>query len=80
MPLPTTDKDVKKRLRELGHPICLFGEDAGDRRERLRAKVVEYMLEKGEAPAFCMRVQTEAAKEERASEEVFYTEGTELLK
>jgi U4/U6 small nuclear ribonucleoprotein PRP4 len=43
------------RLRELGHPICLFGEDPGDRRERLRNKIAEYYVEKGEPPAFLMR-------------------------
>ena len=34
--VPTSDADVKLKLRELGHPICLFGEDAFDRRERLK--------------------------------------------
>ncbi|KAJ1679429.1 hypothetical protein EV182_002078, partial [Spiromyces aspiralis] len=34
--VPTADSDVKAKLRELGEPICLFGEDAADRRSRLR--------------------------------------------
>ena len=37
LPVPTNGKEVKQRLRELGQPICLFGEGQGDRRERLRA-------------------------------------------
>lgn len=36
LPVPTNDKEVKLRLRELGHPICLFGEGPADRRDRLR--------------------------------------------
>ncbi|CAI4227549.1 unnamed protein product [Auanema sp. JU1783] len=35
--LPTDDVQVKLRLRRLNQPICLFGEDILDRRERLRA-------------------------------------------
>jgi len=34
--LPSKDEDVKKKLREYGHPICLFGEGKYERRERLR--------------------------------------------
>ncbi|KAJ2800897.1 hypothetical protein H4S07_005065, partial [Coemansia furcata] len=33
---PTDDKLVKEHLRKHEQPICLFGEDAGDRRNRLR--------------------------------------------
>ncbi|KAJ2795335.1 hypothetical protein H4R21_005151, partial [Coemansia helicoidea] len=47
--VPTNDAQVKEMLRKHGHPICLFGEDAGDRRSRLR-----YLLSKqaaGETPA-----------------------------
>ncbi|CAB3407134.1 unnamed protein product [Caenorhabditis bovis] len=35
--LPTDDVQVKLKLRALNQPICLFGEDILDRRERLRA-------------------------------------------
>ena len=34
--VPTDDVIVKQRLRELGEPICYFGEDKGDRRDRLK--------------------------------------------
>jgi U4/U6 small nuclear ribonucleoprotein PRP4 len=33
--VPTDDNKVKKRLRDLGEPITLFGERAADRRGRL---------------------------------------------
>jgi U4/U6 small nuclear ribonucleoprotein PRP4 len=32
--IPTDDKLVKLRLRELGEPIILFGEEPTERRER----------------------------------------------
>ncbi|OQR74389.1 U4/U6 small nuclear ribonucleoprotein Prp4-like, partial [Tropilaelaps mercedesae] len=34
--VPTDDGQVKSILREIGHPICFFGEGPADRRERLR--------------------------------------------
>mmetsp|Transcript_5507 Transcript_5507/g.9355 ORF Transcript_5507/g.9355 Transcript_5507/m.9355 type:complete len:173 (+) Transcript_5507:148-666(+) len=49
-PLPTSDVMVQVRLRQLGQPIQLFGEDAGMRRERLREVVSQYFLEVGESP------------------------------
>jgi U4/U6 small nuclear ribonucleoprotein PRP4 len=32
--VPTTENEVKARLRELKQPVTFFGESAGDRRER----------------------------------------------
>lgn len=32
----TDDGEVKKNLRQLGEPICLFGEGPAERRSRLR--------------------------------------------
>jgi U4/U6 small nuclear ribonucleoprotein PRP4 len=34
--VPTDQGEIKRRLRELGHPVTLFGEGPADRRERLR--------------------------------------------
>lgn len=34
--VPTDDNDIRLRLRELGHPITLFGEGRSERRDRLR--------------------------------------------
>ncbi|EAY18718.1 hypothetical protein TVAG_063230 [Trichomonas vaginalis G3] len=36
IPVPTDDADIMKMLRKVGEPICLFGEDPADRRERLK--------------------------------------------
>ncbi|KAI9503798.1 hypothetical protein GGI25_003821 [Coemansia spiralis] len=43
--VPTDDRQVKMELRGLGHPICLFGEDAGDRRNRLRYALSKMAME-----------------------------------
>lgn len=45
--VPTAIEDVKAKLRELGHPITLFGEGHADRRERLREVIAKIEL-KGE--------------------------------
>jgi ABC-type uncharacterized transport system ATPase component len=42
--VPTSAEDVKLRLRELGHPITLFGEDNSDRRTRLREVIAAMEL------------------------------------
>lgn len=76
MPVPTNDRDVRRALREIGHPITLFGEDPGDRRERLRAKIVEYYQEHGHPPLFCLPKTTTVQESKVSEEEVFYTEGT----
>eukprot|EP01135_Chromosphaera_perkinsii_P002246 Nk52_evm32s221 gene=Nk52_evmTU32s221 len=34
--VPTSVQEVKNRLREMGQPICLFGEGPAERRDRLR--------------------------------------------
>ena len=36
--IPTNEIEVKYNLRELKQPICFFGEEAGDRRERYYKK------------------------------------------
>lgn len=47
IPVPTLDIDVKRYLRKLSQPICLFGEDPEDRKSRLRK-----LLAKGIAANF----------------------------
>ena len=39
--VPSDDKEVMKMLRKLNQPICLFGEDAFDRVQRLRRYIVD---------------------------------------
>ncbi len=47
--VPTAIPEVKTRLRELGHPITLFGEDAMERRERLRQVIATMQLDDEQA-------------------------------
>jgi len=42
--VPTSIEEVKLQLRQLGHPITLFGEDAMERRDRLRSVIAEMEL------------------------------------
>jgi len=79
--LPTDDKLVQAKLRELGEPIILFGEQAPERRDRLR----EVMTRKGidsampvTMPAILSSHQPSSASTE--PDELFYTEGTPLLR
>lgn len=82
VPIPTADVDVKKRLRELGKPICLFGEKALDRRERLKREVYEIVMNTGEIPEIFAKSNTtlQSTQEEAYMNEIFYTEGTADLK
>ena len=41
--LPTTDDEIKKKLRELGEPIILFGEKIYERQDRLKKHVLDYI-------------------------------------
>ena len=43
--VPTAIPEVKANLRDLGHPITLFGEDHADRRERLREVIARMELD-----------------------------------
>jgi U4/U6 small nuclear ribonucleoprotein PRP4 len=43
VPVPTEDIDVMRYLRKLKQPICLFGEDPKDKKNRLRRLLVETM-------------------------------------
>lgn len=42
--VPTDDHDVKMALRELEHPICLFGEGPAERRDRLRELIAKVLV------------------------------------
>lgn len=74
----TDDNQVKARLRELGHPICLFGEGPAQRRDRLRdlLSVFEQLL-----PGFTtQQEEEEEEKDEGEPEEIWYHEGPEELR
>nr|XP_050864017.1 U4/U6 small nuclear ribonucleoprotein Prp4 isoform X1 [Vespula vulgaris] len=73
----TDDSEVKKNLRQLGEPICLFGEGPADRRTRLRELLaslgedaIKKKHEEEEKPAHAV---------ERDTESTWYHEGPESL-
>ncbi|XP_043267061.1 U4/U6 small nuclear ribonucleoprotein Prp4 isoform X2 [Venturia canescens] len=73
----TDDSEVKKNLRQLGEPICLFGEGPADRRARLR----ELLASLGE-DAIKKKHQEEekpAHPPERDTEATWYHEGPDSL-
>mmetsp|Transcript_4364 Transcript_4364/g.13211 ORF Transcript_4364/g.13211 Transcript_4364/m.13211 type:complete len:488 (-) Transcript_4364:1983-3446(-) len=82
MVVPTADRDVRTALRARGEPQCLFGEDAYDRRERLRSiMVTESVQERAEADSKQMPPPKEPEKPRVEPEpEEFFTEGSEALK
>jgi U4/U6 small nuclear ribonucleoprotein PRP4 len=72
--VPTSDIQVRERLRAIGEPICFFGESIPDRRERLRELLTE---------AAHMGVDLSAPDrqvEQQAQDEVFFTEGPPELR
>lgn len=73
----TDDCEVKAVLRQIGEPICMFGEGPADRRERARqvlARLGEDALKK--------KKQQEEKQEvkEKLTQKTWYHEGTENLK
>ncbi|KAJ2641509.1 hypothetical protein GGF44_002088, partial [Coemansia sp. RSA 1694] len=84
---PTDDKLVKEQLRKHGHPICMFGEDAGDRRNRLRYILSKLAMEQrassGQTDAMDMEEEEEDSDaimdEDEEQIEEFYTEGSDDL-
>lgn len=44
----TDDMEVKKNLRQLNEPICLFGEGPAERRKRLKELLARWVLFWGE--------------------------------
>ncbi|KAB5589828.1 hypothetical protein CTheo_6730 [Ceratobasidium theobromae] len=78
MAVPTDDNRVKARLREIGEPITLFGERAGDRRERLIYVLSQIRAARGGDDDIEMEDESSSSDEEEVEE--FYTEGSlELL-
>lgn len=68
--VPTSDVQVKSQLRELGHPICLFGEDAFARRERLK------LILGGKSVVAAPQSEDLSVEQPKS---VFYTHGSESL-
>ncbi|CAO3611477.1 unnamed protein product [Mucor hiemalis] len=72
--VPTDDKRVRQRLREIGKPQCLFGEGPGDCRDRLR-----YLLSKIQGRDVESEEDSASEMEEDEEEEEFFTPGSEEL-
>merc|ERR1719223_1750295 len=69
MAVPTSDAQVKAKLREFGEPVSIFGEGPYERRDRLRT-----IMAGRTAPAADQKRQ-----EATGDEDLFYTEGSEEL-
>lgn len=76
--VPTSENEVKMRLRELKQPVTYFGETAADRRERLRALMAKILTETGELPKFSKIAKEKNVRDEE--NEHFYYEGPDALK
>lgn len=76
--IPTDDKVVQMKLRELGEPIIYFGEGPPERRERLRNVMARLGIEDA-TPTMVMLGPKETQRNLEQSE-TFYTEGTPELK
>lgn len=73
----TDDSEVKKHLRQLNEPICLFGEGPAERRNRLR----ELLATLGETAVTQKIVEEEERKQlQKEQESTWYHEGPEALR
>ncbi|XP_066255733.1 U4/U6 small nuclear ribonucleoprotein Prp4 [Euwallacea similis] len=71
----TDDGEVKRNLRQLGEPICLFGEGPADRRSRLR----DILSRLGEDSVIRREAEEERKQFEKDQEQTWYHEGPESL-
>ncbi|KAK2727926.1 hypothetical protein QYM36_008409 [Artemia franciscana] len=72
----TDDKEVKRYLRQIGEPICLFGEGPADRRNRLR----ELLSVLGEDAIIRKEEDEEKKAEVEREKETWFHEGPDSLK
>eukprot|EP00826_Nyctotherus_ovalis_P046387 TRINITY_DN5237_c0_g1_i1.p1 TRINITY_DN5237_c0_g1~~TRINITY_DN5237_c0_g1_i1.p1 ORF type:complete len:171 (-),score=32.85 TRINITY_DN5237_c0_g1_i1:620-1132(-) len=80
--IPTNDAEVKKLLRQLKEPICLFGEDADTRRERLKRTIENQNAPKTREGIKEQKESKQAPPKDKSikEDELFYTRGSEELK
>eukprot|EP01097_Dermamoeba_algensis_P000518 TRINITY_DN1178_c0_g1_i1.p1 TRINITY_DN1178_c0_g1~~TRINITY_DN1178_c0_g1_i1.p1 ORF type:complete len:502 (-),score=108.84 TRINITY_DN1178_c0_g1_i1:180-1652(-) len=80
--VPTKDVQVKQKLRELGEPICLFGEEPPERRNRLREILAKMNLTDSSSSFVASAVTTTQPVSSKDQDEIelFYTEGTPELR
>nr|ODO01112.1 U4/U6 small nuclear ribonucleoprotein PRP4 [Cryptococcus depauperatus CBS 7855] len=77
MAVPTDDKKVRDRLRAYGHPVTLFGEGPGDRRDRLKYVQEQIQQIRGDLGIMMNDSSDESSDEDEEGE--FYTEGPDEL-
>lgn len=78
--VPTDDSEVKQQLRQRRVPICLFGEDAHDRRERLRALLAREALSTGASAPPPKAPDEKRVETADAGEDEYYTQGVPALR
>ncbi|CAF4529348.1 unnamed protein product, partial [Rotaria socialis] len=74
----TDDVEVKANLRQLGEPICLFGEGPAERRERLR-NLISRLSDDEIAQKLRKKEEHEKRSEDKKEEVTWYHEGPEEL-
>ncbi|CAH2058520.1 unnamed protein product [Thlaspi arvense] len=83
MAVPTNDKAVRDRLRRLGEPITLFGEQEMERRSRL-AELMARLDGDDQLDKLCRAHEEDAAPKEEADDDIpeypFFTEGPKELR
>ena len=82
--IPTDEEEIKNRLRQLSQPICLFGEDISDKRERLRTIIMKIYIESGRIAVFKTpqdaKIIHKSQKNTINKSEIFYTPGSTNLR
>eukprot|EP00177_Eucheuma_denticulatum_P001787 GFKZ01003200.1.p1 GENE.GFKZ01003200.1~~GFKZ01003200.1.p1 ORF type:complete len:440 (-),score=56.21 GFKZ01003200.1:240-1559(-) len=79
--VPLDDATVRQYLRARSQPVCLFGEDAHDRRHRLRQYMTtESLNQSSKPPVLPTNQQANPVKSPKPRAEEFYIEGTESLR
>lgn len=76
IPLPTTDAEIKLKLREIGEPIIIFGEKPYERSDRLKQSIESLIIKHKGIPDFLFKAISHNYQQQ---DEEFYTEGNTLL-
>ena len=74
--VPTSDSEVKSRLRRLGQPVCVFGEDSFLRRERLKLLVSKTYEAPTSSSGHVSRSDEKIAESPKELAETFFTPGS----
>ena len=72
--VPTDDNRVRRRLREMGEPMTVFGERPENRRDRLRA-----LMFAQEEAGDDIEMDEDGAQDQNEENQEFYTAGTQEL-